>query len=87
MVTFQKDICIKAKYGSDLLYQNEVVRKKNAISILGKANDTLDLQVWKQLYDLQYNKNRREKNEMKRRGLKVKISELMANRYGLLIVT
>ena len=80
MVTFQKDICIKAKYGSDLLYQNEVVRKKNAISIL-------DLQVWKQLYDLQYNKNRREKNEMKRRGLKVNISKLMANRYGLLIVT
>ena len=28
LVTFQKDICIKAKYGSDLLYQNEVVRKK-----------------------------------------------------------
>ena len=61
--------------------------EKNAISILGKANDTLDLQVWKQLYDLQYNKNRREKNEMKRRGLKVNISKLMANRYGLLIVT
>ena len=61
--------------------------KKNAISILGKANDTLDLQVWKQLYDLQYNKNRREKNEMKRRGLKVNISKLMATRYGLLIVT
>ena len=28
LVKFQKDICIKAKYGSDLLYQNEVVRKK-----------------------------------------------------------
>ena len=61
--------------------------KKNAISILGKANDTLDLQVWKQLYDLQYNKNRREKNEMKRRGLKVNISKLMVNKYLLIIVT